>query len=151
VKVDVAGSSRADLVDRFGGYPPRLADAAYVAEDREIPDGEWGPSEVVRHLIAVEREVWQSRLAQLIAQDRPRWAWVEPGPAEGFEATPLPSLLAVFTAARAVTIATIAALDEDDWARVGLHETLGELDLSGLVRLAIDHDEDHRAGLARHR
>ncbi len=40
-------------------------------------------------------------------------------------------------------------LDDAGWARFGTHVTYGVLDVAGLLNLAIDHDEDHLAGLAR--
>ena len=46
---------RAELVAAFAAFPARLAAAAEAAVDVPVPAGEWGPSEVVRHLVAVER------------------------------------------------------------------------------------------------
>jgi hypothetical protein len=46
-------------------------------------------------------------------------------------------------------VATVRALDEAGWERFGTHATYGRLDVAGLVRLAIDHDEEHLAGLER--
>ncbi|MEA2578947.1 MAG: hypothetical protein QOD78_2535, partial [Chloroflexota bacterium] len=54
---------RAALVERFASFPDRLAEAARAAAGRPVPAGEWTPTEVVRHLMAVEGEVWLSRLA----------------------------------------------------------------------------------------
>ncbi|MFL5650098.1 MAG: DinB family protein, partial [Chloroflexota bacterium] len=115
---------------------------------RPLPDGEWGPTETVRHLIAVEDEVWRKRLARLAKEDDPRWAWTEPGLAPGFDESPLLEVLTVFARRRAKTVATVRALDEAGWARFGSHETYGRLDVAGLLRLAIDHDEGHAAALS---
>ena len=60
------------------------------------PRGEWGPTEIVRHLIAVEAEVWQSRLARVAAEDDPHWSWTEPGLAPGFDDAPLHAIVAAF-------------------------------------------------------
>jgi DinB superfamily len=143
--------NRAELVEAFAGFPERLAAAARrAAEDparQPTAPGEWGPAEVVRHLIAVEAEVWQSRLALLAAVHDPHWPWTEPGVAPGFDGKPLDVILAAFASARAATTATIRALDDPGWARSGTHATYGVLDVAGLLRLAIDHDEDHLAGL----
>lgn len=146
---------RAALVAAFAGFPDRLAAAVTgvaagtgaAAADRPIAPGEWGPSEVVRHLIAVENEVWQARLAQLAAEDDPHWGWTEPGLAPGLDDAPLDAILAVFTAARMTTVATIQALDGAGWARHGTHATYGILDIEGQLRIAIDHDRSHLEGL----
>ncbi len=138
------------LLEAFAGFPLRLEPVARAAAGTPVApaaDGEWGPAEVVRHLIAVEREVWQARLAQVAAEDDPQWGWSEPGPEPGLEGASLDAILAAFAAARATTIATIGALDEAGWQRHGTHTSYGVLDVAGLIHLAMDHDEDHLTGL----
>lgn len=56
-------AERAELLDRLATVPGRLAAAARLAAPEPPAPGEWTPSEVIRHLIAVELEVWQPRLA----------------------------------------------------------------------------------------
>lgn len=110
---------------------------------------EWGPAQVVRHLIAVEREVWHARLAQLALEDDPRWAWVEPGLAPGFDGAPLDEIVAAFAEVRAETVAAILILDDAGWARSGTHATYGMLDVAGLMRIAVDHDREHLEAITR--
>jgi hypothetical protein len=143
--------NRTAIVDQFATFPSRLAAAAKAraAEWRPIADGEWGPNEAVRHLIAVEHEVWRSRLARLAKEDDPHWTWTEPGLAPGLDDATLLEILTVFARRRARTVATVRALDEAGWARSGTHATYGRLDVAGLLRVAIDHDEEHLAGIAR--
>ena len=138
------------LVEALAAFPARLAAAAKarVAEWRPFPEGEWGPTEIVRHLIAVEDQVHRARLAQVARQDDPHWTWTEPGPAAGFDDASLLEVLTVFARRRAKTVAMVRALDEAGWARSGTHETYGRLDVAGLLRLAIYHDSEHLAGLA---
>jgi len=140
---------RAALVEAFAGFPERLGIAARAADGGPIPDGEWGPREAIRHLIAVEAEVWQTRLARVAAEDDPQWTWTEPGLAPGYDDATLDEILAAFAAARGVTATTVRALDEAGWARFGTHQTYGRLDVGGLLRLAVDHDSEHLAGIAR--
>lgn len=142
--------SEPELVVTFASFPGRLAAAAKarVAEWRPFPDGEWGPTETVRHLIAVEDEVWRARLARLAKEDDPHWTWAEPGLAAGFDDASLLEVLTVFARRRAKTVTAVRALDEAGWARFGTHETYGRLDVAGLIRLAIDHDEGHAAALS---
>jgi hypothetical protein len=135
--------ARDSVVAALEGVPVRLAVAARAAEARPTPAGEWTPREVVRHLIAVELEVWHPRLAQLEADDHPRWPWVEPGPWAGEPDASLDRLLEVHTSARAATVRSLAALDDAGWAKTGTHATFGELDAGGLMVKAIDHDEEH--------
>jgi hypothetical protein len=143
---------RETLVAALAAFPARLAAAAQAASDRAaggrpVPAGEWGPPEVVRHLIAVETDVHQARLADLATTDDPHWDWTEPGPWPGEPGCSLTLLLDRFAGQRAVTLATVAALDEAGWSRTGTHTRLGRWDVAGLLRNAVDHDEDHLAGL----
>jgi hypothetical protein len=141
--------SRDELLDAFAAFPGRLAGAAKarVAAWHPIPAGEWGPNETVRHLIAVEDEVWRRRLARVAREDDPHWTWTEPGLAPGFDDASLLELLTVFARRRSRTVATVRALDDAGWARFGTHETYGRLDVAGLLRLASDHDAEHLEGL----
>ena len=135
--------TRDELIGSFATFPDRLAGAARASAGRPHPDGAWGAAENVRHLIAVEAEVWQARLARVAAEDDPHWTWTEPGLAPGFDDAGLESILAAFAAARAATTATVQSLDEAGWARSGTHATYGRLDVAGLLRLAVDHDQGH--------
>ena len=138
---------RAELIEAFAGFPTGLAAAIGRASGVPIDPEEWGPAEVVRHLIAVEREVWQARLAQLAAEDDVRWIWIEPGLAPGFDDAPLDDIVRAFAGARAETVMTIRALDDAGWARFGTHTTYGVVDIAALLRIAVDHDRDHLAGI----
>jgi DinB superfamily len=131
----------------LAAYPDHLASAAHGAAMRPTPAGEWTPAEVVRHLIAVEIDVHQARLLDVAINDGTKWAWTEPRPWPGEPDLDLDGVLERFAAMRAVTVATVQALDSDGWARSGIHATYGRLDVGGLLRLAIDHDEDHLRSL----
>ena len=139
--------NRAALLETFASFPERLGEAARAGAERPVAAGEWGPAEVVRHLIAVEDEVWRSRLERIAAEDRPHWPWTEPGLAPGFDGMPLETVLAAFANVRGETVRTVRALDEAGWSRSGTHDTYGVLDVAGLLRIAVDHDADHLASL----
>lgn len=140
-------ADRPVLLAALAGFAARLVDAARVAADRPIPAGEWGPVQVVRHLIAVELDVHQARLTDLATNHDPRWDWVEPGPWPGEPGLTLEDLLARFEALRAATVTIVTALDDAGWARTGTHARLGVWDVAGLLRNAIEHDEQHLVGL----
>jgi hypothetical protein len=144
-----ATERRADLRDRLAGVPERLALASRAAAaDRTTRPGEWTPAEVVRHLIAVEEEVWHGRLRQLAAEERPRWPWTEPDRWPGAPGASLDELLATYADRRGATIGILDALDDAGWARTGEHATYGVLDVAALMTRAIDHDEEHLASFA---
>ena len=111
------------------------------------PD-EWSAREVLLHLIAVEIEVWQPRLRALDAEAFPVWPWVEPGLWNGPEGATFAGALDVYRRQRAVTVAALDSLDDAGWARQGRHATFGVLDVVALMRVALDHDEEHLARIA---
>jgi hypothetical protein len=134
---------RVRLTAAVAAVPDRLAAAARAASPEAPAPGEWTPSQVVRHLIAVELEVWHPRLAQLAAEDHPHWPWVEPEPWASEPDASLDRLMEIYANARAATARSLTALDDAGWAKSGTHATFGELDASGLMRRALDHDDEH--------
>jgi len=138
-------ADRAEIVGRLAAIPDRLAEAARSAGGRPVPAREWGPPEVVRHLIAVEEVVWHTRLLQLAAADRPTWAWVEPAPWRGDPGASLDELLATYEARRRETVVILDGFDEETWSRTGIHATWGEIDVATLMNKALDHDDEHIA------
>lgn len=139
-------TKREALVERFACFPGQLADAARAAPG-PAAGGEWGPVEVVSHLIAVEEVVWRARLRDLEAMADPRWTRTEPGLAAGLEDASLDEVLSLFEAARAGTVEIVRALDEAGWARAGTHADYGRLDVAGLLGVASDHDAEHLRGI----
>jgi len=137
--------TRADLRRRLAEVPQRLAVATRAAAKKPVPSGEWTPAEVVRHLVAVEEEVWHGRLRQLATEETPRWPWTEPDRWLGAPDASLEDLLLVYADRRGTTIMMLDALDDEGWRRTGQHATYGVLDIAALVTKAIDHDEEHLA------
>jgi hypothetical protein len=145
-------AARVAVVARLGSFPARLASVARAVAQAEAvsgpPRGEWTPRDVVAHLVAVEGVVWHERLDMLGASpEEPAWTWTEPGPLDDPSAATLDGALALFDAGRALTLSRLAALDDDGWARTGVHATYGRLDVAGLMRVAADHDDEHLAAL----
>ena len=161
------GDARRVLLERLAAGPARIATAARRVAEAESSgetasggttsggttsgttarSGEWTARDVVAHLAAVETVVFQARLDQLAAGEDPVWAWTEPGPLDAQEAAALEGALEVFAARRAATVARVTGLDEAGWARSGTHATYGRLDVAGLLRIVVDHDDEHLASL----
>ena len=131
------------LRNALAGVPDRLASAIPAA--RPAPAGEWTPRQVLLHLLAVEDEVWQPRLRQLEGEQEPHWPWFEPGLAAFEAGDSWEAVLDAFGASRERTVAHLDALLHDGWAKTGVHERFGRLDVAALLRRAIDHDEEHIA------
>jgi hypothetical protein len=146
--VNSAQPGRDDLLDALAAFPDRVAATARAAETRPVAPGEWTPEQVVRHLVAVESDVHQARLRDLATVDEPQWTWTEPGPWMGEPDLGLDGALQRFADLRSETLAIVVALDETGWARAGRHATFGPLDVAGVLRNAVDHDEEHLRGLS---
>jgi len=147
---DSIDDGRRALVARMTAFPDVLTAAAraFVPHEAGLPAGEWTAREIVSHLVAVERRVWQTRLDMLTAStDEPAWTWTEPGPTDDPEAATLDGALVLLAAERAATLARVTALDDGGWARTGVHATYGRLDVAGLLGVLLDHDDQHLAGL----
>ncbi|CAN5515427.1 hypothetical protein BH20CHL7_BH20CHL7_17750 [soil metagenome] len=140
-------TERETILAGLAGFPARLRSAAVAAEVRPVPAGEWGPHEVVRHLIACEIDVHQARLADLATVAAPTWGRAEPAPWPGEPEFSLTALLDRFAELRAETLATVVALDDAGWARTGTHETLGVVGAQAVLGNAVSHDEEHLRGL----
>lgn len=144
-----AALRRAELIARFAAAPARATQAATAADGATVPDGEWSAGEILRHLIAVDDQVFGRRLRDLREQDHPRWSWVEPRFDDGPADRPLSVLVATFSDRRRALVAAVTALRPADWARSGSHDTFGVLDVAGLLRVAVDHDDEHLATIER--
>jgi hypothetical protein len=140
--------TRDELVEAFASFPDGFAAAARGAATQPITEGEWGPSEIARHLIAVECEVWLIRFASIVDETEPHWAWTEPGLEPGLEDATLDAVLARHAEVRARSVAILDGFDEAAWARTGIHATYGVLDVGALLGIATDHDAEHLASLA---
>lgn len=140
-----------ELRDALEAMPGRLADVARGIPDPAAPPapGEWSACDITLHLAAVEVGVWHVRLEALATESFPEWPWVEPDRWPLPEGEPFDRALAIFAAHRAATIARLDALGESGWNRRGRHATYGILDVAGLLRIALDHDQEHVAQIER--
>jgi hypothetical protein len=142
--------ARTVLLERLAAGPTRIAMVARAtagAASGSTP-GAWSGRENVAHLVLVERLVFQARLDQLAGDAVPTWSWTEPGTSDAVEVASLDAALASFAAARAATLARVAALDDAGWHRYGHHATYGRLDVAGLLEVIVDHDDHHRDDIA---
>jgi DinB family protein len=146
--IDNAAVTDSDAVRaRLAAFPDALGAAARAAPGAAPAPDEWTPTEIVRHLIAVEEQVWHVRLGQLETEDHPRWRWVEPGQWLGEPGAGLDDVLGRHARVRAATLSMLDALGPDGWSRTGTHDTFGVLDVAGLMTVAADHDDEHLASL----
>lgn len=139
----------ADLLNELETFHNFAADV--LADDhrdwsyRPSPD-EWSLTEIACHLRDVEREVHQSRLRALLAEDGAFMPgvdadeWAIP---RNYRVQAGRLALADFLAARETTIRLLSDLPEEVWARRGQHTFFGPTSLQEIVFLAVQHDRVH--------
>lgn len=107
---------------------------------------EWSLTEIACHMRDVEREVHQTRLHALLAEegaflsgvDADEWAIPR-----NYRAQDGRAALAGFLAARRATIDLLAPLPPELWARQGEHTFFGRTTMQEIVYLAVQHDRVH--------
>lgn len=144
-----------ELIARIEASAEAIAAAARLAPPAAA--GAWPPATIVGHLADVDAEVWNPRLGQMLVACRvgtamPRFSWWEPDAAATagrYARMPLEDAITLFLAGRAGIVTRLHGLSERDWAASARHDTFGLLDVAGLLRELLAHDDEHRASLDR--
>ncbi|HEX5826642.1 MAG TPA: DinB family protein [Candidatus Limnocylindrales bacterium] len=138
--------------------PRHLEDALAEHDDEALArppaPGEWSARETLEHLLYAE-ELFARRIERLLSEDGPDLAaaavWAETPPSdEGTASTgdPASTLLARITGLRAATVARLRVLDDDAWARSGVHAEWGRVTVLGQAAYFARHAASHQAQLA---
>jgi hypothetical protein len=111
----------------------------------DVPVGsaeDWGPPQIVAHMIDVEK-LYRGRIQKMLNEQTPYLRSWEPevGP-EGIAGTLRPELEA-FATERGETISLLMNLPLKGWERSGIHDEYGELTVEDIVERLINHDNDH--------
>jgi hypothetical protein len=139
-------SRRSVLIESLEATPRDLArllrplDAA-AAQWRSAP-GEWCIADVVAHLGYCEAP-YLARLRRVVEQENPFEPGLLPDESAHDLALPLTELLAAFVTRRADTVAFLARLEQRDWGRPLIHETIGPTRLRDQVQELVAHDNVH--------
>ncbi|MBI3761656.1 MAG: DinB family protein [Chloroflexi bacterium] len=134
------------LLDQLAAMPVRVSREAMMAVGKPRPAGEWSLNAVVGHFLRVEEEVWTPRFRQMAKEENPHWEWWEPDGVdwEGeYGGQRLSELVEKFVAQRMANVEYLRRLPEAGWQRVATHRTFGVLDVAGLCREMLKHDENH--------
>ena len=139
-------SRRSVLIESLEATPRDLArllrpiDAA-AAQWRAAPD-EWCIADVVAHLSYCEAP-YLARLRRVVEQDNPFEPSLLPDESAHDLSLPLADLLAAFVARRVETVAFLTGLEQRDWGRPLVHETVGPTKLRDQVQELVAHDNLH--------
>ena len=136
-------------------YTDRLDELVSVFQDASVGDGElldrrpapesWSVSEVLHHL--ADAELHQSvRLREMLAVHVPTWVeWDETEYANqlGYDVRPAGDSLTLILSVRNVNSRLLAILSPEQWDRVAIHPSQGEVDVAGWVDISCDHLAGH--------
>ena len=142
---------RRALLDRYAAGYDAVVDALAGVTDAELDvrpaDGGWTARECVHHLADSEARS-MLRLRQLLADDDPviegydQDEWARRLPYDG----PVDEPLAVVRAVRALSMATLRTLTEEQWSRAGRHPEHDEpYSVARWLELYAEHPHEHAA------
>lgn len=133
-----------ELLDDLSHTTTKIKDMTEKYGD-DVPVGtsdDWGPPQIVAHLIEVEK-VFRGRMQLMLEQETPYLKSWEPevGP-EGIAQELRPQLEA-FANERGETISLLMNLPLKGWERSGIHDQHGKLSVEDVAERLIDHDNNH--------
>jgi len=111
----------------------------------------WSISEVLAHLVDVERRVLGQRVRLIAGQDNPSFPFYDQmeeyckGSYSGKDGR---KMLQEFASVRAESVAWLGTLPDSAWQRTGQHPEVGVIRLSQLVNLWAFHDLGHTRQIA---
>jgi hypothetical protein len=130
----------ARLKDALAGVPKALALWTPAP-------GKWSILEIVCHMRDMERDAYLARFQRILAEENPALPDVDGDRCalEGdYRAQKLGEVVRDWKRLRRETLRVLAGVKQDQWGRVGTHETAGPLSVEGFVRrLAVGNDEAH--------
>jgi uncharacterized damage-inducible protein DinB len=109
--------------------------------------GKWSILEIVCHMRDMERDAYLERFRRILAEQNPTLPDIDGDRCslEGdYRGQKLSEVFRDWKRLRRETLRVLAGLKQDQWARMGTHETAGPLSVDDFVRrLALGNDEAH--------
>lgn len=106
----------------------------------------WSFRYIAAHLAVTEEECFAARLQRLLEEDKPLFAYYDHAN-RNFDERELLDSLAIWKRWREMILDNVRGLASDDLQRSGMHAVYGELSVTGLLQLMLDHDREHEAEL----
>jgi DinB superfamily len=150
-------SERQDLIERYRTGADEVDAALAGITEEELdrrppePDG-WTARQVAHHLADSEAMAY-TRLRRLLADDDPVIAgYDEPVWARRLHYDrPIEPSVAVLRAVRTASLQLLAAIDEAEWGRAGVHTESGPYGVERWLEIYAGHPHDHAAQIRRAR
>lgn len=142
-------NSHSELIDEYRSGPQLLREAVSGMTEEQLKarpvEGKWSTLEVVCHLADFE-PVYANRIKLVVATDNPPLpggfhdAFAE---RLGYKTRSVETELNLIDAVRTHMAAVLANLDDDDFARTGLHSESGPLTVETLLQRITGHIPHH--------
>ena len=125
-----------------------IAMTRLVVDDDSARVGAWNVRDIAAHLAATERECYEPRIHAMADGQRPIFDWYS-NEDRDFDGITLDAALDDWLESRARLLDYVRGLTSPERDGVGVHNTFGELNVEGYLRVALDHDRDHLRALER--
>lgn len=142
-----------DLLKRLESTVQKLTWVMIDCDEEDLntapADEEWSPLEILGHVKALD-DIVTFRIAAILTKDTPLipdfdvdgWAKIA-----GYRTAPLDQTLHSYQRHRSELVWQLRQLPDEAWDRHGKHESKGDLSLFDLVRIFLEHEEEHLAQL----
>ncbi|MGD0612827.1 MAG: DinB family protein [Anaerolineales bacterium] len=111
-------------------------------QDWQPAPGEWSFRYIASHLATTEKECYQDRVVRIAAGGKPHFeSYFNTG--RDFSQNDLKDSLHAWTATRQEIIDFVRSLPEEKRSFTGTHAAFGTLTVQGVLRLMLDHDQEH--------
>jgi hypothetical protein len=117
-------------------------------QDWQPDPGEWSIRFIAAHLATTEKECYQDRVVRIAAGENPCFeSYFNTG--RDFSKLELLDSLSEWTSTRREIIEFVSALPEEKLALTGTHAAFGVLTIQGVLKLMLDHDQEHIENLEK--
>lgn len=120
----------------------RLLNQARDHQDWSPADDRWSFREIAAHLAATERECFLPRVKQFRTEEQPRFSYYH-NTGRDFSGHDIQDSLAEWKRSRQSVMENARSLEGNQLHKEALHETMGKMDLGGLLELILSHDKEH--------
>jgi hypothetical protein len=119
-----------------------------AADDPSARVGAWSLRDIAGHLAASERECFEPRIHAIASGERPEFDFYANDDRD-FGGVQLEDALDEWATTRDRLLEFVRGLNDEERARVGVHERYGEISVDRYLEIALEHDRDHLGGLER--
>ena len=137
------------IIDQLAASQQLVATMLRIAsEDSQARVGAWSLRDIAAHLAASERECFEPRIRAIAAGERPEFDFYA-NDERDFGGIQLEDALDEWLATRRRLLDFARDLDDEELARVGMHQRYGAVTVDRYLEIALEHDRDHLLGLER--